>query len=56
MNFQTNLSDYSAKFDNGKHAQMMFDNIARLTERLKGELPAQRELVDKVYQYGFQSI
>lgn len=56
MNFNTDIRHNCSSFGDSEYAQKQFSNIKMLGERLKQELPSQRELVTKVNQYGFQSL
>ena len=56
LGFKTELKANESAYNQESTARDKFDEINRLTERLKLELPTHRQLIDKVYQYGFQSI
>lgn len=56
LGFNTSLKGNESAYAEGDVAQAKFDEINQLTERLKLELPTHRQLIDKVYQYGFQAI
>jgi tryptophan halogenase len=56
LGFKTELKANESVYNQETTALDKFAEINRLTERLKLELPTHRQLVDKVYQYGFQSI
>ena len=56
MKFDTDIAHNSSAFFHHEDAQRKFAEIDKATQILAKELPAQRELVEKVYQYGFQSL
>ena len=54
MQFNTDISDNASSFHHHDIARQMFAQITKTTQQLTNELPTQRELVEKVYRYGFQ--
>lgn len=56
MRFDGDISYNKTAFIQHDEAKRRFEEINRATESLAKELPKQRELVEKVYQYGFQSV
>lgn len=56
MQFGTDIEYNRSAYQNTREARKRFADIQKLNEILQRELPAQRELVDKVYKYGFQRI
>lgn len=56
MNFPTDIRHNLSSYPDTESAKQHFSNIQAMGERLKRELPSQRELVSKVYQFGFQSL
>lgn len=56
MQFPTNLSHNASTFQEQEEARKKFIEINAVTDMLAKELPNQRELVEKVYKYGFQRI
>lgn len=56
MGFETNIARGEAFYRDGKLASQMFDNVDRITDTLVSELPQQRDLIEKVYKYGFSSV
>jgi len=56
MKYKTDLSSNQSSFNQVKLAKKMFSDIDELSHSLASELPKQRELVEKVYQYGFSRI
>ncbi len=56
MRFNTDLTHNASAFQDNELAQQKFREINRVTELLSKDLPSQRELVDKVYKYGFQRV
>ncbi|MCL1141879.1 tryptophan halogenase family protein [Shewanella gaetbuli] len=56
LGYSTNLAADESRYNDNKIAQAKFSEINLLTQRLVDELPTHRQLIDKVYQFGFQSI
>ncbi|TQV88929.1 tryptophan halogenase family protein [Aliikangiella coralliicola] len=56
MNFETDIKSIKAVYDRHAEARKRFEEVTKLTQFLSRELPKQRELVEKVYQYGFPAI
>lgn len=56
MQFPTNLSHNESTFQERNEARKKFMEINKVTNALAKELPSQRELVEKVYKYGFQRV
>jgi tryptophan halogenase len=56
MKYKTDLSSNISSFNQVQDAKRMFSDIDKLSHALASELPKQRELVEKVYQYGFSRI
>ncbi|MEW5248141.1 tryptophan halogenase family protein [Microbulbifer discodermiae] len=56
MGFSTDLTMNRSAFGDEALARSHFKEVRQLNERLAGELPLQRELVEKVYRYGFPAI
>ena len=56
MNFNTELSDNSAAYPDKVKAEKLFTNVDRQTELLIDKLPLQRELIEKVKDFGFSKL
>jgi tryptophan 7-halogenase len=56
MQFPTSLTHNESTFQDANEARNKFMEIDNVTNILTKELPSQRELVEKVYKYGFQRI
>ncbi len=56
MEYDVDLTHNATSFAQSTEAKAKFDNVERVAELLKRELPSHRELVEKVYQYGFAKI
>ena len=56
MRFDTDLSESKASYKDIATAEHMFKHVDVMVDALKAELPKQRELVEKVYEYGFSKI
>ncbi|PHS15687.1 MAG: tryptophan halogenase [Kangiella sp.] len=56
MNFNSDIKHNQSTFAEHERAKMMFSDVEKLTEHLSNELPKQRDLVESVYKYGFQTI
>jgi len=56
MGFRTNIADRGVAATRRAEARRRFADIAKQSHMLARELPSQRELVDKVYQYGMPSL
>ena len=56
MEFGTDIEYNRSSYPNVREAQRRFAGIRELNDALKRELPDQRELVEKVYRYGFPRI
>lgn len=56
MGFDTDLNWNASAFPDHDHARIHFDNVVKLTALLTGELPKQRDLIEKVYRYGFSKV
>ena len=50
------LSDNNSAFNQDDVAQKMFAEVDRITDALTKTLPSQRELIEKVYRYGFSKV
>ncbi|WP_049628973.1 tryptophan halogenase family protein [Cellvibrio sp. pealriver] len=56
MQYPTNLAHNQSTFQDREVARKKFMEINNVTAMLAKELPNQRELVEKVYKYGFQRV
>lgn len=56
MQFSTEIEYNCSAYQASTEARKRFAEIQKLNGLLKRELPSQRELVEKVYKYGFQRI
>lgn len=56
LGFKTNLEGNQSAFADVQEANIKFNEINQLTDLLKNELPTHRQLINKVYKYGFQDI
>ncbi|MCO7188416.1 MULTISPECIES: tryptophan halogenase family protein [unclassified Pseudoalteromonas] len=56
MNFNTDLSHNSDSFNNVNLASAKFAEVSKMADRLTTHLPKHRELLDKVYRFGFTKI
>ena len=56
MDYPTNLSHNKAAFTEVQRASRRFSEIDKATSILRDKLPQQRELVDKVRQFGFSRV
>ncbi len=56
MNNNIDLSHNEGAFGQTKQAQTIFNDIQKMTEKALKELPNHRELLNKIRQYGLQSI
>ncbi len=56
MQFNADISHNSSSFPRGDEAKAKFDNVGQVGQMLTKELPTHRELVEKVYQFGFSKI
>ncbi|NTS76741.1 tryptophan 7-halogenase [Catenovulum sp. SM1970] len=56
MHFQTDLSANASAFPHEKMATRMFSDIEKLSAKLTRELPSQRDLLKKVYEFGFSPV
>jgi flavin-dependent dehydrogenase len=56
MGFKTEARHTIKRSDNQQLAQMTFRKNAQLTEKLLAGLPSNRELINKIHQYGLQKI
>ncbi|WP_226704940.1 tryptophan halogenase family protein [Microbulbifer elongatus] len=56
MQFATEIDYNKSAYVQSQSARRRFAEIQKLNQALQAELPSQRELVDKVYKYGFQRI
>ena len=56
MQFETKIDNNKSAFTQSSTAKKMFKHIDDTVAKLKRELPQQRELVEKVYEYGFQDL
>lgn len=56
MGFKTNLENNKSSFQEHERAKRFFSEVNRASEVLEKELPNQRELIEKVYKFGFQSV
>ncbi|WP_206483394.1 tryptophan halogenase family protein [Thalassotalea sp. G2M2-11] len=54
MDFDTDLSHFSARLNQSKNANAIFSTIQSHTNTAVNKLPKHRELLDKIYQYGLQ--
>ena len=55
MGFRQQLTDVH-RWQQADKAKMYFQRVQQLTQHLQQELPAQRLLLAKIYQYGFSAI
>jgi len=55
MGFKQHLAD-PQRYRQADKAAMYFQRVQQLTKQLQQELPAQRELLAKIYQYGFSAL
>lgn len=55
MGFKQQLSD-PQRYRQSDKAALYFQRVQQLTQQLQQELPAQRELLAKIYQYGFSAL
>jgi tryptophan halogenase len=56
MDYDTDLSDNTAAYPDTIKADKLFSNVDRQSELLMDKLPKQRELVEKVKEFGFSTI
>ncbi|MEW6990205.1 tryptophan halogenase family protein [Colwelliaceae bacterium 6441] len=56
MNYKTDLSNNLAAYPDNMKADKLFTNVDRQTELLKNQMPKQRELVEKVKEFGFSRV
>ena len=56
MQFDVDIVSNRSSFSRNMEAKVKFDNIEKVGEMLINELPTHRELVEKVYQFGFPKI
>lgn len=56
MQFSTDIGYNKSAYGQSHAARRRFADIQGINRALSAELPSQRELVDKVYRYGFQKI
>lgn len=56
MGYKTDLSSNHSAFSEVKRAKHLFDNIDKASELLSAQLPQQRELIEKVCQFGFSRV
>jgi hypothetical protein len=56
MRFNTDLTHNASTFQEIDFAHQKFNEVNRVTEMLAQELPSQRDLIEKVYKYGFQRV
>ena len=56
MNFKTQLDPSLKRTDRetAKKAMSLFTENAKRTEQLMNSMPTNRELINKIYKYGFQ--
>lgn len=55
MGFKQQLADLQ-RYQQGGKAALYFQRVQQLTHQLQQELPAQRELLAKIYRYGFSAL
>ena len=53
MGFEADVTLSGPSNENFDLAKVHFENVDRVSEMLTSELPTQRDLVEKVYKYGF---
>jgi len=56
MGFKTQARQTAKRSDNQALAQMTFRKNVQLTAKLLAGLPSNRELINKIHQYGLQKI
>jgi tryptophan halogenase len=56
MQFDADLSHNKSAYARAKEAKAKFDNVQQVGKMLTTQLPSHRELVEKVYQFGFSKI
>ncbi|MDP2559882.1 tryptophan halogenase family protein [Psychrobium sp. 1_MG-2023] len=56
MGFETDAANVATKYTEKDAAQAMFNDINKASDLLIDKLPKQKELVDKVLQYGFAKV
>jgi flavin-dependent dehydrogenase len=56
MNFNADISHNQSSFPKGDEAKMKFKSVENVGKMLAKELPNHRDLVEKVYKYGFSKI
>ena len=56
MGFETKKNEVSCKFVNEEMAHQFFSENAELTKKYLSALPSNRELIDKIKQYGMHKI
>lgn len=56
MGFETDLTNNLSAFSETERAQKLFDEINNATDLLSSKLPQQRELIEKVCQFGFARV
>jgi len=56
MGFKTQENTVSRKFVDEEIAHQFFNENAQLTKKYLSVLPSNRELIDKIKQYGMQKI
>ena len=56
MGFETDVANLAAVYTDKAKAELLFSNIDKASEVLINKLPKQRELIEKVIQYGFSQV
>ncbi|WMS86654.1 tryptophan halogenase family protein [Pleionea litopenaei] len=56
MQFKTEISSNLSAFQDDVLAEQHFSSVRKMNEQLARELPRQRELIEKVNRYGFQTV
>jgi tryptophan halogenase len=56
MHYQTDLSGNTSAYPDVKKAEKLFSNVDRQSELLKNQLPKQRDLIEKVKEFGFNKV
>lgn len=56
MNFKTELSSLTSKYTDRTRAKQLFENVENSSRQLISKLPKQRELIEKVIQFGLGKV
>lgn len=56
MNYDTDLSNNTSAYPDVEKAKKLFSNVDRQSQLLNEQLPLQRELIEKVTEFGFSKV